>query len=234
MAIDKAVDSTALDGLFTAIANAIRSKTGGSNTMTPAQMATEIASMQTGDTFSDLVLTGTKTSYSNSTVTSIPNYTFSHNNYIEDVTFENVETIGDYAFHYSHLKTFSFPKVKAIGTYAFEQTRLTGTVTLPSTITSIGPRAFNAVNSATFTKVVFEGQAPDLPSRAFRGNARLEEFDFTHCTTVPALANTDAFDLLSDNFKIIVPDDLYNTWIAASNWVTYASHIIKETDFNAL
>ena len=75
---------------------------------------------------------------------------------------------------------------------------------------------------------------PNLPSKAFRGNARLEEFDFTHCTTVPALANTDAFDGLSANFKIIVPDDLYNTWIAATNWSTYASYIIKKSDYDAL
>ena len=33
-------------------------------------------------------------------------------------------------------------------------------------------------------------------------------------------------------YKIVVPDDLYNTWIAATNWSTHASKIIKASEFN--
>lgn len=53
MAIDKAVDSAALDASLTAIANAIRSKTGGSGTLTPAQMPAAIAAIPTGTDTSD-------------------------------------------------------------------------------------------------------------------------------------------------------------------------------------
>lgn len=48
MAIDKAVDSAALDGLFEDIADAIRGKNGSASTYTPAQMAAAIAAIQTG------------------------------------------------------------------------------------------------------------------------------------------------------------------------------------------
>lgn len=48
MAIDKAVDSGALNGLFTDIATAIRGKTGGSTTYTPSEMATAIAALPAG------------------------------------------------------------------------------------------------------------------------------------------------------------------------------------------
>lgn len=50
MAIDKAVDSTQLDAKFTAIAGAIRAKTGESGSMTPAQMPGKIAGIQTKET----------------------------------------------------------------------------------------------------------------------------------------------------------------------------------------
>lgn len=48
MAIDKAVDSTALDSALTDIANAIRTKTGGTNSLTLEQMPVEIEGIQSG------------------------------------------------------------------------------------------------------------------------------------------------------------------------------------------
>lgn len=48
MAYDKVVDSAALDTKLTAIADAIRGKTGGTNALTLEQMVTEIAGIQTG------------------------------------------------------------------------------------------------------------------------------------------------------------------------------------------
>ena len=48
MAIDKAVDSSVLDGYFSDIADAIRDKDGTQNTYTPAQMPTAIENIPTG------------------------------------------------------------------------------------------------------------------------------------------------------------------------------------------
>lgn len=48
MAIDKAVDSTVLDGYFEDIADAIREKDGTQNTYTPAQMPTAIENLPSG------------------------------------------------------------------------------------------------------------------------------------------------------------------------------------------
>lgn len=48
MAIDKAVDSTALDSALTNIANAIRTKTGGTDPLTLEQMPSEIESISGG------------------------------------------------------------------------------------------------------------------------------------------------------------------------------------------
>lgn len=51
MTIDKGVDSTVLDGYFSSIADAIRSKAGTSVTYTPSQMPSAISSIQTGGTY---------------------------------------------------------------------------------------------------------------------------------------------------------------------------------------
>lgn len=48
MAIDKAVDSTALDSALTDIADAIRTKTGGTDPLTLEQMPGEIEGIQSG------------------------------------------------------------------------------------------------------------------------------------------------------------------------------------------
>ena len=54
-----------------------------------------------------------------------------------------VKTISPYAFYYSYVKSVEFPEgLKTIGRNAFDLCNLTGTVTIPSTVTSIGVYAF--------------------------------------------------------------------------------------------
>ena len=61
MAIDKAVDSTALDSALTDIADAIRAKTGGTDPLTLEQMPSEIEGIQSGDPFAGLEMARTFT-----------------------------------------------------------------------------------------------------------------------------------------------------------------------------
>ena len=62
MAIDKAIDSTAFDSKLTSIADAIRSKSGKTSTMTLNQMPQEISALNVADVapFTE-ILTGTVT-----------------------------------------------------------------------------------------------------------------------------------------------------------------------------
>lgn len=61
-------------------------------------------------------------------------------------------------------------------------------------------------------------------------------YDFRLCTSVPVLSNTNAFSGINANAKIVVPDALYNSWIAASNWSnsTIKSKIISVSDYESL
>lgn len=59
----------------------------------------------------------------------------------------------------------------------------------------------------------------------------LTTFDCRKCQQVPSL--TSAFNNMSWGvLKIIVPDALYDEWIAATNWSSQASRIVKASEFN--
>ena len=51
-------------------------------------------------------------------------------------------------------------------------------------------------------------------------------YDFSAYTTVPALANASAFSGIADDCEIRVPAVLYDEWITATNWATYADYIV--------
>lgn len=59
MAIDKGVDSTVLDGLFTDIANAIREKSGETAQYTPSEMPAAIAGISAGSAVTRGTVNGT-------------------------------------------------------------------------------------------------------------------------------------------------------------------------------
>jgi hypothetical protein len=61
---------------------------------------------------------------------------------------------------------------------------------------------------------------------AFGTSATEPIWDFTKCTTVPTLANSNAFSGFPSTGVIRVPAFLYDEWIAATNWSTYASQIV--------
>ena len=50
--------------------------------------------------------------------------------------------------------------------------------------------------------------------------------------SVPTLGGTSVFTSIPSDCKIVVPDSLYDTWVAATNWSTYANNIIKASEFN--
>ena len=58
-------------------------------------------------------------------------------------------------------------------------------------------------------------------------------YDFSQCTSVPTLGGTNVFSSIPSDCKIVVPDSLYDTWKAATNWSTHASKMVKASEFNS-
>ena len=88
----------------------------------------------------------------------------------------------------------------------FSECSSLSSVTIPSSITSIGSDAFNCCYSVAY-------------------------YDFSNHISIPTLSNINAFNEIPSDCKIIVPDSLYEDWIVANNWSTYASYIIKASEW---
>ena len=88
------------DETLTAIGDAIREKTGKTNKLTPAEMATEIAGITTGggvDTLSDL-MSDTLESVTFNGETVLKNYFFSGKTALKNVTIPNTTKVGENVF----------------------------------------------------------------------------------------------------------------------------------------
>ncbi len=121
-----------------------------------------------------------------------------------------LQTLNSYSFFYNYsLKAMIFPKsISSYGGTLFTYNKIIRSLVIPSTMLEI--------KSDTFSNML---------SMAF--------YDFSHHTAVPTLNNVNAFTDIPSDCKIIVPDALYDEWILATNWSTYASYIIKKTEWDA-
>lgn len=69
-----------------------------------------------------------------------------------------------------------------------------------------------------------------IGSNAFKGCVSLHTLDFSDHTSVPSIKSNTLPE--RGVYRIIVPDALYDEWIAATNWSTYASQIVKASEYN--
>lgn len=65
-----------------------------------------------------------------------------------------------------------------------------------------------------------------IAASAFSGCISCKLYDFSQSTEVPTLGNTNAFNNIPADCEIRVPAALADKWKAATNWSTYADHIV--------
>lgn len=104
-------------------------------------------------------------------------------------------------------------------------------INIPQNIKTIQSNAF--INCYSLEHLVLP-DVTTLQATCFSNCVSMEYYDFSNCTTVPTVANVNAFNNIPSACKIIVPDDLYEDWIVADKWSTYASNIISKTNWDAL
>lgn len=139
----------------------------------------------------------------------------------------SLSVIGENAFVFCNFQgTLTLPNnLTEIQGSAFYGCKFTGTLTIPAGTTFfVYDSQFRSCSG--FTKVVFAGQASTIRDYCFADCTSVLEYDFTNCTSVPTLSNVNAFNGINAICKIYVPAALYDTWIAATNWSTYASYIV--------
>ena len=92
-------------------------------------------------------------------------------------------------------------------------------------------RMFNGCTS--LKRIKMNASSGSFGRNMLKDCTSLELVDMTGSTGVPYLENVDNFSNTNDTYKIVVPDSLYDEWIAATNWASIASHIMKQSDWNA-
>jgi hypothetical protein len=140
---------------------------------------------------------------------------------------DGVTKVGSTAFaNCTKLVRISIPdSVTGIGSSVFQSTAITELV-IPEGCTTVSNYSFANMPKLERIKL---GNVTHVSTQAFSNNTLCLTYDFTRCTAVPQLGNVDAFTKINAEARILVPAHLYDEWAAATNWVTYADHIVSAT-----
>lgn len=136
---------------------------------------------------------------------------------------EDALTSHTYADYGDYIITCDGDKIatKVMGdTNAVQQTLLR--VSISNSVTTIRASTFN--DCYALQSVSIPNSVTDIWDYAF-SYCRASEYDFSKLSKVPTLG-TGAFRGIFSSTKILVPSSLYDTWVAATNWVTYANYIV--------
>lgn len=114
--------------------------------------------------------------------------------------------------------------VTVIRSAAFNGCLSLPTVSIPTSVIDIKSNAFYGCRS--LTSVGIPAGVTSILAQTFSGCSGVAFYDFSNHTAVPTLANTNAFTGIAADCEIRVPAALVDEWKAATNWATYADHIV--------
>ncbi len=160
-------------------------------------------------------------------VTIIRSQAFSYCYSLTSITLpDNVTSIEDQVFASCYsLKSITIPNgITSIGTYEFNYCYFLTSVTIPDGVTSIKNNAFNACRS--LASVTIPDSVTIIRNQAFSYCYSATFYDFSNHTSVPELSAVNAFTDIAADCQIRVPALLVDEWKAATNWSTYADHIV--------
>ena len=168
-------------------------------------------------------------------VTSIGSYAFYYCQSLQSITIPNsVTSIGRSAFQgCKSLQSITIPSsVTSIDKYAFDDCYSLQSITIPSSVTSIGRSAFYNCYNIRYAKI---NTTADIDSNTYNFYSSSDyintTYDFSEVTAIPTLSSTDGLNNSNYITAIIVPDALYDDWIATTNWATFASKIKKASEY---
>jgi hypothetical protein len=156
-------------------------------------------------------------------LTTIPRYAFGSCELITDIVLPNsVSAIDGSAFYGTSPSSVAFPNGITTISSAFSGCATLLSVTIPDSVTSIAASAFSECTS--LTSLTIPSSVTSIGSGFVRNCESLKFIDFTSHTAVPTLSGS--ISGYATDFEIRVPAALYDEWIAATNWSTYADYIV--------
>ena len=111
-----------------------------------------------------------------------------------------------------------------IGGYAFKNCDKLTSIIIGNSIITIGPHAFSGCEK--LTSIIIPNSVKTIDTAAFSYCISMQYYDFTSHTSVPTLANVNAFSAIPSTCEIRVPMALVDEWKAATNWSNHASKIV--------
>ena len=114
--------------------------------------------------------------------------------------------------------------VTSIGYSAFTVCNSIASITIPTGVTSIDKYAFSGCNS--LANITIPDGVTSIGALAFDECYGMRYYDFSACTAIPALANTNAFAGIPSDCQMLIPSALYNNWKSATNWATYEGYMV--------
>lgn len=160
-------------------------------------------------------------------VKKIGGYLLRNSNSLPHITFPNsvTEILGFVMTNCQSIDEIIIPDaVTRLNGYTFDTCLTAQKLVIGSGITAI-PNNF-ASTCYSLIRIDFPAGITSIGESAFANCQGVLWYNFTHCTAVPTLANTNAFTNINANCKIQVPARLVDEWKAATNWATYAGHIV--------
>lgn len=147
---------------------------------------------------------------------------------IKNVRFsENLQSLLTHAFNSSSIVSVELGGCTSIGSSVFYNCDKLESIDI-SNVTNIADKAFYYCTKLK-VPIKFNPAVVSIKTYTFFNCIKVPYFDFREHTTVPTLESTYTF--LNTNGEFVVPDSLYDEWIAATNWSSLASRIVKASEY---
>ena len=161
-------------------------------------------------------------------VTSIINYAFQNCYSLASITIPtSVTSIDNNAFQNCYsLASITIPTgVISIGNIAFQNCYSLASIIIPTGVISI--RGYTFYDCRSLASIIIPTGVTSIGNSAFQNCYGMRYYDFSACTAIPALSNTNAFNNIPSDCQMLIPSALYNNWKAATSWATYASKMVS-------
>ena len=139
---------------------------------------------------------------------------------------DGVTSIGNYALQscYSLASIIIPDGITLFGIYVFNSCYSLASIIIPDGVKSIAESTFN--NCYSLASIIIPDGVTSIGYNSFYNCYGMRYYDFSACTSVPALSNTNAFKNIPSDCQMLIPAALYDEWSTATNWVTYASYMV--------
>lgn len=228
------------------IADAIRSKTDETDSLSIYEMANTIGNLEVGDSFADIAA-GRLTSYASEEITDIKAYLFYNARNLQTISLPNATTMREYAFSgCAELENINLPNViNMYGQEPFNGCSKLIEISLPnlqatyiygfrnSSAQKVYLKNCLTIDEYTFytcgkIEYLYIPKVTTIKGSAFSGCSNLATIIIEQTDSICALSSTSAFSntpIASGTGYVYVADSMVDSYKIADNWSTYASQI---------